>query len=104
MNNKKTKKVVKFSASWCGPCRVYAPTFKKVSEMEDFKDITFETIDIEDSDEMTPTIEKLGIKSVPTTILFDENDEPIYKVLGNVPMKDLVDLINSTLKDKEEED
>jgi thioredoxin-related protein len=49
-------------------------------------------------------LEKFSIKSVPTTILFDENDNPIYKLMGNVPLKDLVDIINSTLKDKEEEE
>jgi thiol-disulfide isomerase/thioredoxin len=47
MNTNRTKKVLKFSATWCAPCRTYASTFKKVSEMEDFKDITFEAIDIE---------------------------------------------------------
>ena len=25
-------KVIKFYADWCGPCRVYAKTFDKVSE------------------------------------------------------------------------
>ena len=104
MNTNRTKKVLKFSATWCAPCRTYAPTFKKVSEMEDFKDITFEAIDIEKDVDMQPLVEKLGIKSIPTTILFDENDKPIYKVLGNVPLKDLVDLINSTLKGEEEEE
>ena len=26
------KKVIKFYADWCGPCKVYAKTFDKVSE------------------------------------------------------------------------
>ena len=106
MNTNKTKKVLKFSASWCAPCRMYASTFKTASEMEDFKDITFETIDIDkkDDSETALMLEKFSIKSVPTTILFDENDNPIYKLMGNIPLKDLVDIINSTLKDKEEEE
>jgi thioredoxin-related protein len=53
---------------------------------------------------MMPVFEKLGIRSIPTTILFDENDEPIYKVMGNVPLKDLIDLLNTALSDRGEEE
>lgn len=42
MNTNKVKKVMRIGASWCAPCRLYAPTFKKVSEMEEYSDITFE--------------------------------------------------------------
>ena len=94
MNTNKVKKIVKYSADWCAPCHAYAPTFKTVSEMDEFKDLEFEVIDIEKRKDMNPTFEKLGIRSIPTTILFDENDEPIYKVMGNIPMKDLISLIN----------
>ena len=100
MNTNKVNKIKKFSASWCMPCRVFAPTFKKVSEMDEFKEITFETIQLDDGDDHDVDIEKFGVKSIPTTILLDENDEPIYKLMGNVPEKDLVDLINQCLKDR----
>ena len=100
------KRITKFSASWCGPCRAYSPTFKKVGEMEEYKDVTFEDIDIEQHQEMAPLFEKLGIRSIPTTVLFDENDEPIYKIMGKVPEKDLIEIINKALehgKENEEE-
>lgn len=99
MNKNKVYKIVEYSASWCGPCRAFAPTFKKVSEMEEFKDIIFENVDIDDGDHEID-IEKLQIKSVPTTILLDENNEPIYKLMGNVPKSDLVNLINQCLNDR----
>ena len=99
MNKNKVHKVVEYSASWCAPCRAFAPTFKKVSEMEEFKDIIFENVDIDDGDHDID-VEKLQIKSVPTTILLDENNEPIYKLMGNVPKNDLVDLINQCLNDR----
>ena len=104
MNTNKVKKVVKYSADWCVPCRNYAPTFRKVSEMEEYKDLEFEVIDIEKRRDMSPIFEKLGIRSIPTTILFDENDDPIYKVMGNIPLKDLIDLINTALQDRGEEE
>ena len=100
MNTNKVTKVIKFSASWCMPCRRYAPTFKRVSEMEDYKDITFEAIEIDDGGDYDLEIEKYGIKSVPTTLLLDENGDPIYKLMGVMPEKDLVDIINKALEDR----
>ena len=100
MNTNKVKKVAEFSASWCAPCKAYAPTFKRVSEMEEFSDITFESIMLDDGEDHDLDIAKFEIKSIPTTILLDENNEPIYKVMGNVPKKDLVDLITTCLKER----
>jgi thiol-disulfide isomerase/thioredoxin len=100
MNINKVVRIAEFSASWCAPCRAYAPTYKKVSEMEEFKDITFEHTDIDDGEDHDLEIEKFGIKSIPMTILIDENNEPIYKLMGNVPEKDLVDLIRTCLEDR----
>lgn len=97
MNTNRVKKVAEFSASWCAPCRAYAPTFKRVSEMEEFSEIEFETTDIDDGEDHDLEMAKFDIKSVPTTILLDENNEPIYKLMGNVPEKDLVDLITQCL-------
>lgn len=97
MNENKVKKVIEFSASWCAPCRAYAPIYKKVSEMNEFKDITFESTNIDDGNDHDLEIGKYDIKSVPTTILLDENNEPIYKLMGSVPEKDLVDLITRCL-------
>lgn len=100
MNENKTKMVIKFSATWCGPCRVFASTFKNVSEMEEYSGIEFKSIDIENDEDGELMVEKYQIRSVPTTILADENGDVIYKLMGNVPLKDLIDIINKTLEDK----
>ena len=97
MNTNKVKKVAEFSASWCTPCKAYAPTFKRVSEMEEFSEIEFVPTCIDDGEDHDLEIAKFDIKSVPTTILLDENNEPIYKLMGNIPEKDLVDLITKCL-------
>jgi thioredoxin-related protein len=52
---------------------------------------------IDDGEDNDLEIAKFDIKSVPTTILLDENNEPIYKLMGNIPEKDLVDLITKCL-------
>lgn len=91
------KKIIKFSATWCAPCRFYAETFHKVSEREEFKDIEFKAMDIEE-DEAEELVNKFAIRNVPSTVILDENDEPIYKVIGNVKENDLVDVINDAIK------
>ena len=100
MNTNKVKKITKFSASWCMPCKVFAKTFHKVSELEEYKDIEFKEVDIENDDDGDTLTEKYQIKSVPTTVLLDENDDVIYKVMGNIPEKDFVTIINESLKDR----
>ena len=100
MNTNKVKKIIKFSTSWCGPCRAFSSTFHRVEEMEDYKDIEFKEIDIEKDEDGEVLAEKYQVRSVPTTVLLDENDELIYKLMGNVPEKDFIDVINEALKDR----
>lgn len=92
------KTIFKLGASWCGPCRAFESTFNRVKNREEFKDIEFKELDIEKDEDGEITAEKYQIRSVPTTILLDENDELIYKVMGNVPEKDLITIINEALK------
>ena len=43
-------KIIKCSANWCQPCRILSPIFHKVSEMNEFKNIDFYDLDIDDPD------------------------------------------------------
>lgn len=91
------KRIIKLSATWCAPCRFYAETFKKVSEMEEFKDIEFEAMDIE-TDEAEALVNKFSVRNVPTTLILDEKDNLIYKLIGNTKESELVEVINDALK------
>jgi thioredoxin len=57
--------LVDFWASWCGPCRQFAPTYEAASEAN--PDITFGSINTEEQQELASAA---GISSIPTLMAF----------------------------------
>jgi thioredoxin 1 len=57
--------LVDWWASWCGPCRMFAPVFEAASEQH--ADITFGKVDTEDQQELAGAA---GIASIPTLMVF----------------------------------
>ena len=72
-------KVLKFSASWCGPCRAYKPTFDKVSKMDEFGDIEFQELDVDENEDLAV---KYGIRGVPSTIFINNKGEMVDRLAG----------------------
>ena len=62
--------VVKFGAAWCGPCRMYAPAFERVSNTR--PGVAFISVDI---DEDTEAAQRFAVSSVPTTIIVKDGQE-----------------------------
>jgi thioredoxin 1 len=78
--------VLKFSATWCGPCRVLSETLKEVEGITN--------IDIEKDQE---TSRKYGIRSVPTLVFLKDGVE-VHRQSGNMPLKmynQILDEINN---------
>ena len=57
-------KVIRFTASWCGPCRAYKPIFESVASST--PGAVFETVDV-DADPQTA--QQYMVRSVPTTVV-----------------------------------
>ena len=80
--------VIKFYANWCGPCKVYAKVFDKVSEQ--LRDqVKFVNINIEEDD--TGLTEKYSIQSIPTTVIIKDGQEQLHR--GRLEEKALKALI-----------
>lgn len=62
------KQLLKFSATWCGPCKSLAGNMKHV----DFKDVELKEIDIDDN---LDEAKKFGIRGVPTLVLMNDGVE-----------------------------
>ncbi|RPH95783.1 MAG: thioredoxin [Calditrichaeota bacterium] len=79
--------LIDFWAEWCGPCRMFAPTFEKVSTKH--PDIAFYKVNTEDDMEMASAF---GIQSIPTLAIFRDKIL-IYKQPGALPESSLEDVI-----------
>lgn len=91
------KKIIKVSALWCGPCKTFSPIFEKVSQMEKYKDIEFVKIDTDDTNEEgEEIIAKFDIRSIPTVLFLDENDNLLKKTIGLISEKNFIEIIDDT--------
>lgn len=80
--------IVDFWAEWCGPCRVFGPTFEEASE--DHSDIVFGKVDTEIQSELAGFF---NVRSIPTLMVFREN-VVLYSEAGALPPETLETLIS----------
>ena len=83
--------VIQFSASFCGPCKVLRPVMDKLSDNEFKGKANFYYADVENDGINTGSA--MGIRGVPTVIIFKKGVEVDRKV-GGVPeshMKEFLD-------------
>ncbi|HEY8473085.1 MAG TPA: thioredoxin [Natronosporangium sp.] len=79
--------LVDFWASWCGPCRQFAPIYERASEKH--PDIVFGKVDTEAEPELTA---RFGIRSIPT-IMAVRDGVIVFAQPGALPEQLLESLI-----------
>jgi len=59
--------LVDYSAKWCGPCKMIAPVFEKLSNQYGHVNFQFLHVDV---DECADISQEMGVKALPTFIFF----------------------------------
>ena len=76
--------LVDFSADWCGPCKMLAPTIEEIAKEYEGK-VKVGKVNI---DEFAQLAIKYGVASIPTVILFKDG-QAVDKSVGFVPKANL---------------
>lgn len=85
--------IIDFWASWCGPCKMIAPNFEKVSEKLSGK-CNFAKVNVDDEEKIA--IEN-HVYSIPTMIIFKGGKE-IARRVGYAGESELEDFVNNNCK------
>jgi thioredoxin 1 len=79
--------IVDFWASWCGPCKSFAPVFEAASEQH--PDIVFGKVNSDDEQELAAAF---GIRSIPYVMLLREK-VVLFAQAGALPAEGLESVI-----------
>lgn len=81
--------LIDFWASWCGPCRMFAPIYEKASEAN--PDIVFGSVNTEEEQGLSAAA---GITSIPTLMAFKDGSL-VFAQPGALPAPALDELIGA---------
>lgn len=68
--------IMYFTAAWCGPCKMFRPTFEGTLAEEG------KSAQIIDVDQRPDVAARYMITSVPTVLITDDNGEPVKRNSG----------------------
>ena len=80
--------LVDFWASWCGPCRMLAPTIETIA-VQYSESAAVVKLNVDDN---PTTAEAYGIRSIPTLILFSEGKE-VERAIGAISKESISRMI-----------
>ena len=81
--------LVDWWASWCGPCKMFAPIYETASEQH--ADVKFGKIDTDDQQELAAAAE---IQSIPTLMAFRDG-VLVFRQAGALPAPQLEQVIKA---------
>ena len=81
--------VMRFTAPWCRPCRIYGPVFDQVLTERP------ETAVVIDVDEHPDVAERFAVQGLPTTVI-TKDGEVVIRMVGLRPSATLIEMLNKT--------
>ncbi|EPH46175.1 putative Thioredoxin C-3 [Streptomyces aurantiacus JA 4570] len=84
--------LIDFWATWCGPCRQFAPVYEKAAEAN--PDLIFGKVDTEAQPELAAAF---GIQSIPTLMIV-RDQVAVFAQPGALPAEALEDVIGQARK------
>ena len=78
--------VVDFWAAWCAPCRMMESILGELAREFEGRPVQIVKVDV---DQAPRTAEAFDVRSIPTIIFF-QNGEPLFEMVGAVPKPVLV--------------
>jgi thioredoxin 1 len=82
--------IIDFWAPWCGPCKMFAPTFETVSEAH--ADVVFAKVNTEEQQELAGYF---NIRSIPTLMVFREK-VIVFSQAGALPKSALEQIVQKS--------
>lgn len=80
------KKILYFSAAWCGPCKTLGPIIESLAGQ-----INYQKIDVDNNQDLSI---QYGVRNIPTLILLDENGEVKGRKVGLQTKQDILAFYN----------
>jgi thioredoxin 1 len=74
-----------FSATWCGPCKVFKPVMQEIASQGS-------NVEFIDVDEQSDVAAEFGVRSVPTTVVM-ENGQEVDRFVGAIPKEQVLERI-----------
>jgi thioredoxin 1 len=84
--------IIDFWASWCGPCKRFAPIFEEASA--DHDSVVFAKVNTEEQQELAGYF---GIRSIPTVMVFRER-VGVFQQAGLLPRAAIDDILGQVAK------
>jgi thioredoxin 1 len=79
--------ILDFWAVWCQPCKVFAPIFKSIAELN--PDLYFGAVNTEVATELA---EAFQVRSIPTLMAF-KNGDLVFEQAGMLPAEHFAELL-----------
>ena len=82
------KKIIYFSAQWCGPCKQFAPVINQLQS----EGINIQKVDVDKDNTLSA---QYGVRNIPTLVLVDGNGTELNRRVGTGSPTDILNFYNN---------